>query len=112
MSLPELKQHAKNHTPKIKQYYIKSRLELIQILSMVELPKDMVIAKKTIAELRKEAQARKLPGIWKMRRAELVEVLYPSTEQNDQNDNCRKEHNDPKKGEGNEVGVDVLKNLA
>ena len=112
MSLQELKQHAKNHTPKIKQYYIKSRLELIQILSMTELPKDMVIAKKTIAELRKEAQARKLPGIWKMRRSELVELLYPSTEQNNQNDDGRKEHNDPQKREGDQVGVDVLKNFA
>ena len=112
MSLPELKQHAKNHTPKIKQYYIKSRAELIQLLSMKEFPEQMILAKKTIAELRKEAQERKLPGIWKMRRAELMELLYPSTEQNNKNDNSGKEHNNPQKGESNEVGVDILKNAA
>jgi len=79
MSLPELKQAAKNHSPKIKQYYIKSRIELIKILTMTEFTEEMLNSKKTIAELRKEAQARKLPNIWKLRRAELVELLYPST---------------------------------
>jgi hypothetical protein len=75
MSLVELKQAAKEHTPKIKQYYIKSRIELIQILSMTDFPTEMILEKKTISELRKEAQARKLPGIWKMRRSELMELL-------------------------------------
>lgn len=108
MSLVDLKQAAKNHTPKIKQYYIKSRAELIQILTN-EFTPDMIIAKKTIAELRKEAQDRNLPGIWKMRRAELVELLYPGPKQNNKNYNGRKEHDYPQKGEGNEVGVNVLK---
>ena len=110
MSLAELKLQAKNHTPRIKQYYIKSRLDLIKLLSMKELPVEMVIAKKTIAELRKEAQARKLPNIWKLRRSELVELLYPSSEQNNQNNDDGKEHNNPEKGESDKVGVDVLKN--
>jgi len=99
MSLVELKQAAKNHTPKIKQYYIKPRAELIQILMMGEFTGDMINEKKTIAQLRKEAQERKLPGIWKMRRAELMELLYPSTKQNNQNDDSRKEHDDPKESE-------------
>jgi hypothetical protein len=77
---------------------------------MKELPVEMVIAKKTIAELRKEAQARKLPNIWKLRRSELVELLYPSSEQNNQNNDDGKEHNNPEKGESDKVGVDVLKN--
>ena len=110
MSLTELKLEAKNHTPRIKQYYIKSRLDLIKLLSMKELPVEMVIAKKTIAELRKEAQARKLPNIWKLRRSELVELLYPSSEQNNQNNDDGKEHNNPEKGESDKVGVHVLKN--
>ena len=80
MSLSELKQSAKEHRPKIKQYYIKSRLELIKILTMTEFTPEMIISKKTIADLRKEAQQRKLPNIWKLRRAELVELLYPSVE--------------------------------
>ncbi len=114
MSLQELKQVAKNHTPKIKQYYIKSRAELIQILTMKEFTQDMIVAKKTLAELRKEAQARKLPGIWKLRRVELVELLYPSnldpsTKKNDQNNDSGKEHDDPQQSEGDEVGVDVTK---
>lgn len=112
MSLIDLKQAAKNHTPKIKQYYIKSRAELIQILTMNEFTPDMIIAKKTIAELRKEAQEKKLPGIWKLRRAELVELLYPSSpssKKDDKNDNNGKEHSHPEKSESEEVRVDVLK---
>lgn len=111
MSLVDLKQAAKNHTPKIKQYYIKSRAELIQILTMGEFTQDMIVAKKTLAELRKEAQERKLPGIWKLRRAELVELLYPSdscSKQDNKNDNCGKEHDDPQKCESDQVGVNVL----
>ena len=110
MSLAELKLEAKNHTPRIKQYYIKSRLDLIKLLSMKELPAEMVIAKKTIAELRKEAQVRKLPNIWKLRRAELVELLYPSSEQNNQNNDDGKKHNNPEKGESDKIRIDVLKN--
>ena len=110
MSLVELKQAAKNHDPKIKQYYVKSRLELIKLLSMKEFPVEMLISKKTIADLRKEAQNRKLPNIWKLRRSELVELLYPSSQQNNQNNNSGEKHNNPEKGERDEVGVDVLKN--
>jgi hypothetical protein len=98
MSLAELKLEAKNHTPKIKQYYIKTRIELIKLLSMNEFPVEMVNAKKTIAELRKEAQERKLPNIWKLRRADLVELLYPSSKQDNQDNNNGKEHDNPEKG--------------
>ena len=113
MSLIELKYAAKNHTPKIKQYYIKSRAELIQILTMSEFTQDMIVAKKTLAELRKEAQERKLPGIWKLRRSELVELLYSKnlglgSKQDDKNDNSGKEHDDPQKSEGEDVGVKML----
>ena len=66
--------------------------------------------KKTIAELRKEAQTRKLPNIWKLRRAELVELLYPSSEQNNQNNDDGKEHDNPEKGESDKVRIHVLKN--
>ena len=105
MSLVELKQAAKEHTPKIKQYYIKSRIELIQILSMTDFPTEMILEKKTISELRKEAQARKLPGIWKMRRSELMDLLYPSSKKNDEDNNDRKKHYHPEESEGEEVGV-------
>lgn len=94
--------------PKIKQYYIKSRIELIRLLTMKELPQNMVVEKKTIAELRKEAQIRQLPNLWKLRRAELVELLYPSPQQDDEDDDNRKKHDDPKEGEGEKVGIKVV----
>jgi len=101
MSLVEIKKAAKIHTPKIKQYYVKSRLELIRLMTLKEFPLEMIIAKKTIAELRKEAQDRKLPNIWKLRRSELVELLYPSSQQYNKNNNSRQEHDDPQKSERN-----------
>ena len=114
MSLIDLKHAAKNHTPKIKQYYIKSRAELIQILTMNEFTQDMIVAKKTLAELRKEAQERKLPGIWRLRRAELVELLYSntSTKKNDENHNGGKKHDDPQESKGKQVWVEMLEHSA
>ena len=111
MSLVELKQEAKVHTPKIKQYYIMSRVQLIQILKTKVFSQDMIVSKKTIAELRKEAQQRKLPNIWKLRRAELVELLYPSSKQYNQDNNDGQKHDNPQKGKCNDVGVDIVKNL-
>lgn len=105
MSLPELKQHAKSHVPKIKHYYIKTRLELIKILATDVLPDSFRIEKLTISELRNEAKQKGLPNIWKLRRAELVELLYPSPQQNDEDDNSGKEHDCPKKSESKEVRV-------
>jgi hypothetical protein len=99
MSLIELKQMAKNHSPKIKQYYIKSRLELIQILSMKEFPEHMKLEKKTIQQLRTEARERGYLNVWKMRRAQLLELLYPSTNQNNQNDNHTEKHDNPEECE-------------
>ena len=99
MSLAELKQCAKNHSPKIKQYYIKSRVDLIRILSMNELPMEMIIEKKTIDELRNEARSRSLPNIWKLRRSELVDLLYPSSKQNNKNNDDGHKHDDPQESE-------------
>ena len=48
LSLVELKQRAKAHNPPIKYYYIKTRFELIQILTMKDFPEQMKIEKKTI----------------------------------------------------------------
>lgn len=76
---------------------------------MKSFPEEMLLEKKTIAELRKEAQDRKLPNIWKLRRAELLELLHPSSKQDDKNDNDRQKHDDPEEREGEEVGVNILK---
>lgn len=100
MSLVELKQTARDHKPAIKHYYIKSRLELIQILSMKELPESFVLEKKTIAELRKEALARGHKNIWKLKKAELMDLLYPSANKHNQNNNHAEKHDYPKKSEG------------
>ena len=108
MSLVELKKLAKEHTPKIKQYYIKSRVELIQLLSMKELPESFRIEKMTIAELRKEAKSRNLGvNIWNMRKKELLELLYPSAEENNKYNENGEKHNCPQKGDCEDVGVKV-----
>lgn len=99
MSLVDLKQLAKNHVPKIKQYYVKSRSELIQILSMDEFPETMKIEKMRIGELREEARKRGHLNIWKMRRKELLELLYPSSQKNNQDNDSAQKHNNPKSSE-------------
>lgn len=96
MSLVELKEIAKNHKPKIKQYYIKPRIELIRILTMREFTHEMILAKRTLAELRQEAIDKGYKNIWKLRRAELVELLYPGPNKNNKNDDHAKEHDNPK----------------
>lgn len=112
MSLIELKKLAKEHTPKIKQYYIKSRIELIQILSMKELPESFRIEKLTISDLRKEARTRNLGvNIWNMRKKELLELLYPSTQKENENDENSQKHNHPQKSDSEDVGVEIGKDF-
>lgn len=77
MSLAELKQVARDHRPKIKKYYIIPRSKLIELLMMETLPVEYILEKKTIHELRKEAQAKNLPNIWNLKKLELMELLYP-----------------------------------
>jgi len=71
----ELKQEAKER--KIKMYYIMKKAQLIQLLSMKELPEKYIIEKKTIVMLKKEAVERNFPSVYKMNRQTLVELLYP-----------------------------------
>jgi|UniRef100_A0A6C0EN31 hypothetical protein len=75
LSLVELKKIAKER--RIKQYYILKRAQLIQILSMKELPKSFIIEKMTITELRDEAKRRGIRGFWTLRREQLVAILFP-----------------------------------
>lgn len=106
MSLVELKHVARDRRPRIKQYYIKTRLELIQLLSMEVLPESFRIEKLTIAELRKEAKQKGInSNIWNLRKPELIELLYPSPQQNNKNDDSGKKHDDPEKGESKDVGI-------
>lgn len=100
MSLVELKQAAKNHRPKIKQYYILKRHELIKLLTMKELPESYILEKKKRSELIAEAKARGFTKFWNLKKHELVELLYPSLKQDDQDNKHAKEHDDPEHGYG------------
>lgn len=102
MSLVELKQCAKER--KIKQYYIMKRLQLIQLLSMPELPLSFKIEKMTIHELRDEAKRKGIRGFWSLHRDELVELLYPTDGASQQeNENSPKQER-PHNAEANQVG--------
>jgi hypothetical protein len=110
MSLVELKQVAK--TRRIKQYYIMKRIQLIQLLSMKELPEPLKIEKMTIHELRDEAKRRGLRGFWTLRRDKLVETLFPehavqesAADQNQKDHRHTQKHDDPQKHDAKHVGV-------
>jgi hypothetical protein len=76
MDIVDLKYHAR--LLNIKQYYIKRKAELIQILSYKSLPEKYILEKKTILELRDEARVRGFGGILKMSRQQLIDILYPT----------------------------------
>jgi hypothetical protein len=100
MSLVELKQAAKNHRPKIKQYYILKRHELIKLLTMKELPQSYVLEKKKRSELIEEAKARGYTKFWNLKKHELMQLLYPSLKEDDKDNKHAKEHDDPEHGNG------------
>ena len=97
MSLIELKQAAKGR--RIKQYYIMKRHQLIDILSLNELPFEMKLEKMTIIELREEATRRGIKGFWALNRGALVDLLYPrnqATAHKDEEDKGNADkHDDP-----------------
>lgn len=105
MSLADLKKVAKNHRPPIKYYYVKSRQELIDILNMPVMPQEMIKEKLRIQDLRKLARERNIPNIWRMRRATLIDLLYPNAKEDDENNDDTKKHDTPKKGECDDVRV-------
>jgi hypothetical protein len=78
MSLPELKALAKDHKPKIKHYYIMPRAVLIEVLMKDKFDEKMILEKKTLKQLQAEAKAKNIPKVWSFRRAELIDILYPT----------------------------------
>ena len=96
MCLKDLKKHAKNHTPRIKQYYIKKRHELIEIFTMTKFPDSYVLDKKTRSELINEAKEKGFEKLWNLKRSDLIDLLYPSFKQNGEDDNHTKKHDNPK----------------
>lgn len=101
MELSELKALARER--RIKMYYIKKKAELIQILSLKELPQVYIIEKKTLSELRDEAKARGLSGFYILNRQSMVELLYPDVcskpgfNKNDKYNDGAKKHYSPEK---------------
>ncbi len=95
LSLPELKQLAKNHTPKIKHYYIMKRVDLIEILSKNELPDEMIIQKMKLPELREKAKEKGVTNVYKFKRQELLDLLFPRPQQNNKDDDGGKKHSYP-----------------
>ena len=109
LSLVELKQLAKIHNPPIKYYYIKSRVELIQILTS-EFTEQMKVEKMTIHQLRKDAREKGHVNVWKMCRPQLVELLFESgssPKKNEKNDDHTEEHNNPQTSESENVRKEV-----
>ena len=99
LSVPELKKIAKDR--KIKQYYIKKRVELIELLMRTDLPLMNVVEKLTIKVLREQAKEKGVPKLYSLNRAQLVEILYPilSPKQKDKDNNGTEKHDDPKNGD-------------
>lgn len=92
MSLVELKQLAK--TKKIKQYYIMKRIDLIQILTMEELPFKYKLEKMTITDMRMLAKDRGMRGFWSLSKSHLSDKLFAS--HNEKKDHSEaSEHEDP-----------------
>jgi hypothetical protein len=96
----ELKQEAKAR--RIKFYYVKRKAELIQLLSMKELPEQYIVEKLRISQLKEMAKAKNYPQVYAMSRQMLVELLYPhlyrkaGSQQQDKNHDGTQKHNAPK----------------
>jgi hypothetical protein len=111
MYLADLKLIAK--TRRIKLYYVKTKEELIHLLTLPELPLSMRVEKMTIHQLREEAKKRRITGFWELRRDALVELLFPKTEyvdeassnKNEENESETNKHHEPEEHDPKEVGV-------
>ena len=111
MYLSELKLIAK--TRRIKMYYIKSKEELVELLSMNELPLEMRIEKMTNKELQAEAKKRGITGVTGLRRPALISILFPKTEdvskttsdENEENHSQTDEHHQPEEHDPEEVRI-------
>jgi hypothetical protein len=111
MYLSELKLIAK--TRRIKMYYVKSKDELIELLTMKELPLEMRIEKMTNKQLQAEAKSRGITGVTGLRRPALINILFPktddvsktATDENEENHSKTDEHHQPEEHDPEEVRV-------
>lgn len=110
MYLADLKLLAK--TRRIKLYYIKTKDELIELLTMPELPLAMKIEKMTIHQLRAEAKKRGMRGYFSLRRDALVNRLFPqdvdeaTPNKNEEDQGEANKHHEPEEHDPKEVGVE------
>ena len=105
MSLVELKKAAKGR--RIKQYYIMKRIELIRILGLPELPQEMKIEKMTIHELRRQAKERRIRGFWQLNRSALVDLLFNTpANQNQEDKGNTDKHDAPQKQDTHDVRIE------
>jgi hypothetical protein len=111
MYLSELKLIAK--TRRIKMYYIKSKEELVELLTMKELPLEMRIEKMTNKQLQAEAKNRGITGVTGLRRPALINLLFPKTEdigktasdENQEDQSKADEHHQPEEHDPEEIRV-------
>ena len=111
MYLADLKLIAK--TRRIKMYYVKTKEELVTLLTMKELPEAMKVEKMTIHQLRAEAKRRNVVGFWNLRRGALVDLLFPNVQdvnkttpnQYEQDEGETNKHHQPEEHDPEEVGV-------
>jgi hypothetical protein len=111
MYLADLKLIAK--TRRIKMYYVKTKEELVSLLTLKELPQAMKVEKMTIHELRAEAKKRNVVGFWNLRRGALVELLFPNIQnvnkaapnEYEENESQADEHHQPEEHNTKQVGV-------
>jgi hypothetical protein len=108
MSLIELKRLAK--TKKIKQYYIMKKEDLINLLLMSELPFKFKLEKMTITELRQIAKDRGIRGFWSLSKEELTQKLFPSTQDEQQNNSQTCKHQNPQDQNSNQIWIHTSEN--
>jgi hypothetical protein len=109
LSLLELKQYIKRNNIKIKHYYIMKREQLIELLSMADLPEEIKMDKLTIIQLREMAKEQGVRGIWSLNREALMTLVFRETaHKNEKNKDDADKHDDPQEHYAENVGVQNL----
>jgi hypothetical protein len=55
----------------------------------------MIIQKMKLPELREKAKEKGVTNVYKFKRQELVDLLFPRSQQNNKDDDCGKKHSYP-----------------
>lgn len=106
LPLVDLKQLAKGR--RIKLYYIMKRHQLIQLLSLNELPESFRFEKLTIQQLREEARQKGIRGFWTLSRSDLLELLHPNDRSSQQQYNDSNKNESPESDYTKNIGSESL----